>query len=548
MKKLSIIETFSGIGCQRRGIENTNLFKTNVVATSDIDKDAIVSYASIHCGLTKELIKTYSDYPSKEQMIKELKGKHIGFNFEKNKEYDWDKLSRKKTKDLEKYWLAVYLSNNLGDICNIKTLPYADLLTYSSPCTDYSIAGKQEGSINTCNECGCKFNPFDYELEERYNCPSCKSDNIQGTRSGLLKEIERLLVTQIHNNTQPKYLLLENVPALVSKKFKPDFDAWCRRLENLGYNNYYQLINGKECGVPQNRLRIFMLSIRKDIDNGKFEFPKPFDNGLRLKDVLEDDVDGKYYLSKQVQDRFQVTDETFTKNIIGTTKPEFRTIGQRDLVYQENSIMGALIATDYKQPKQIIETNRCIQSGNLTGGKWDKIYESARRYYSTEGVSPTLHTCGGGNTETKIIEDQTYVDNISDKYSFAKRKAQQMLNENGKLPEMFNPYNNYEVTDYAPTQTACCDRSASTATVLKKDGTGFIRKLTPKECWKLMGLTFEDCNKARNLGVADCNLYKQAGNGIITNCVELIMEHLYKAQYNNTYICTDENFTQPQVD
>ena len=149
--------------------------------------------------------------------------------------------------------------------------------------------------------------------------------------------------------------------------------------------------------------------------------------------------------------------------------------------------MGALVATDYKQPKQIIETNRCIQTGSLNGGKWDKIYESARRYYSTEGISPTLHTCGGGNTETKIIEDQI-------------------------------------------------------------DSRGFLRKLTPSECWKLMGLTFEDCGKSRNLGVADCNLYKQAGNGIITDCVKLITEHLYKAQYNKNYICTDENFTQPQMD
>ena len=69
-----------------------------------------------------------------------------------------------------------------------------------------------------------------------------------------------------------------------------------------------------------------------------------------------------------------------------------------------------------------------------------------------------------------------------------------------------------------------------------------IRKLTPRECWRLMGLTSEDCDKAANVGVADCNLYKQAGNGIVTNCVELLAEHLYKAQYKNTYKCTDENF------
>ena len=75
-----------------------------------------------------------------------------------------------------------------------------------------------------------------------------------------------------------------------------------------------------------------------------------------------------------------------------------------------------------------------------------------------------------------------------------------------------------------------------------------IRKLTPKECWKLMGLTFEDCEKAANIGVVDTHLYKQAGNGIITNCVELLAEHLYKSQYDNTYVCSDENFRNPQAE
>ena len=74
-----------------------------------------------------------------------------------------------------------------------------------------------------------------------------------------------------------------------------------------------------------------------------------------------------------------------------------------------------------------------------------------------------------------------------------------------------------------------------------------VRKLTPTECWKLMGLTKEDIEKAKAVGVSDSQLYKQAGNGIVTNCVELLAEHLYKAQYDNTYKCTDENFTQPQL-
>ena len=76
--------------------------------------------------------------------------------------------------------------------------------------------------------------------------------------------------------------------------------------------------------------------------------------------------------------------------------------------------------------------------------------------------------------------------------------------------------------------------------VLKTKKQYRIRKLTPRECFVLMGLTFEDCDKARNIGISDTHLYRQAGNGIVTNCCQLLAEHLYKAQYDNTYICTDE--------
>lgn len=98
MEDLKVVTLFSGIGCQERGIENTGLFNIETVATSDIDKDAIVSYASIHCGLTPELINTYNQYPRREDMVKELTDKNIGYDFMKNKPYDWNKVERKKTK------------------------------------------------------------------------------------------------------------------------------------------------------------------------------------------------------------------------------------------------------------------------------------------------------------------------------------------------------------------------------------------------------------------------------------------------------------------
>ena len=263
-----MISLFSGLGMQERGVEMTNLFDIDVVATSDIDTNAIIGYAAIHNGLTNELIEGFTEYPSREEMATWLKNHNIGYDPMKNKHYDWHKKITHKKKDIEKAWLACQLSNNVGDISKVESLPYCDLLTWSSPCVDISIAGKIRG--------------FSQDSE---------------TRSSLLWQVIRLLNNYKERNELPKYLLFENVKNIVSKKFINDFNEVVGCLDDIGYNSYWQILNGKECGVPQNRERVFMLSIRKDIDNKKFEFPTPFDNGLRLKDILIKDVPEQYYIN-----------------------------------------------------------------------------------------------------------------------------------------------------------------------------------------------------------------------------------------------------------
>lgn len=489
---LKVVELCSGIGAQIKGINNTNLFDSEIIATADLDKEVIVSYAAIHCGLTNEMINKYDKYPSKNEMVKQLNEKRLGYDFKRDKSYNWEKLSKKKdkTKGIEKYWLADHISNNMGDIMQIKELLDCDMLTYSTPCTDLSIAGKQEGLKYTCQDCSKKYDPSKLNVKTRYKCPYCGSNNIKSTRSGLLYEVERLLVKSNENNNLPKFLLMENVDALVSKKYIDSFNDWIDRLDNLGYNSYFQVINAKNTGIPQNRNRIFCISILKEIDTGKFEFPKPFDNGLRLKDFLEEDNEilDKYFLSDEIQKRLQIIDPQFKKNIIGTTKPEFRTIGQRDLVYQKDSIIGALIATDYKQPKQILDTtNETIHIADLCSERFQRMHEQSRRVYSENGISPTMHTCGGGNTEPKVGR------------------------KNLKI----------------------------------------VRKLTPKEAHRLMGFDDVDFDRCKAVGMSDTQGYKQSGNSIVTTVISLLIEHLYKAQYNNTYICTDEkmiNFTKQQVE
>ena len=489
---LKVIELCSGIGAQIRGINNTNLFDAEVVATADLDKEVVVSYAAIHCGLTNEMINGYNNYPSKDEMVNELSKKRLGYNLKKDEPYDWQKLSKKKdkTKGIEKYWLADYISHNLGDMMQIKELPDCDMLTYSTPCTDLSIAGKQEGLKWTCQDCGMEYDPSKLNVDTRYKCPCCGSNNIKSTRSGLLYEVERLLVKANENNNLPKYLLMENVDALVSKKYIDSFNDWIDRLDNLGYNSYFQTINAKNTGIPQNRNRIFCVSILKEIDTEQFKFPQPFDNGIRLKDLLEtdDEVLDKYFLSDEVQRRLQITDPKFEKNIVGTTKPEFRTIGQRDLVYQKDSIMSALIATDYKQPKQILDTtNEPIHIADLCSEKFQRMHEQSQRIYSEDGIAPAMHTCGGGNTEPKV----------------------------------------------------------------ERDNLRIVRKLTPKEAHRLMGFDDEDFERCKAVGMSDTQGYKQSGNSIVTTAISLLIEHLYKAQYDDTYICIDEkmiNFINPQAD
>lgn len=461
-EKLTANILFSGIGCQERGFQNSNLFNLEVLNTSDICKESVLSYAAIHCGLTNEMVENYPDYPSREEMAKELTEINLGYKPEKDKYFDWAKLVKRKNKDLEKYWLANKLSHNLGDISKIEELPYADLWTCSFPCCDVSISGKMKG-----------LNPD------------------SSTRSSLLWENIRLLKKARDNNISPKYIMFENVENLVSKRFIADFNNLLEVLDELGFNSYWKVLNAKECGIPQNRERVFVICIRKDIDKHTFGFPSPFDNGLRLKDILEEVVDEKYYLSDDKVEKFKKNFDIVQFNTSKVSNREYK-IGN---VYN---------------PK--------YTGGNYAGNVYDK-----------RGISPTLLQMQGGGRQPHIITSKGAIG-------------------------IDKSINNTQMIEYANCITARKDRgisnrkSESTA-IMETQNDIRIRKLTARECYKLMGLTFKDCDKAAEIGVANTHLYKQAGNGIVTNCCELIAEHLYKAQYDNTYVCTDEkmiNFTNPQ--
>lgn len=256
--KPKLFESFAGIGCQRMAFDRLGIDYESV-GISEIDKYAVISYASVHCGLGEEIGK----------LQKEIKREILEKAKENGAKKKPKRLKKKVSKlsDKEKYAIANRLSKNYGDITKINgyQLPTIDVFTYSFPCTDLSKAGKQKG--------------------------------LNATRSGLVYEVLRILqeLKDLHN--LPSVLIMENVVDLVQTKFIREFNEIQLELEGLGYSNYIETMNAKGFGVAQNRDRIFMVSILGDY---YYEFPKPIKLEKRLKDYLESEVDEKYILSKDL--------------------------------------------------------------------------------------------------------------------------------------------------------------------------------------------------------------------------------------------------------
>lgn len=150
------------------------------------------------------------------------------------------------------------------------------------------------GAAWTCKNCGHTYNPLEAHYTERDKCPNCGSTKIEKTRSSLLVEWLRFL-----REKKPRFAIYENVKNIVGARFRPTFDLFVKELEDYGYNVHWQVLNAKNYGIPQNRERVYCVIIRKDLDNGKFKFPEPIPLKHTLADMLETDVDEKYYLSDE---------------------------------------------------------------------------------------------------------------------------------------------------------------------------------------------------------------------------------------------------------
>lgn len=331
-----------------------------------------------------------------------------------------------------------------------------DLITHGSPCQDFSIAGRQAGG-----------------------------DLGSGTRSSLMYETIRIV-----GKVRPRYVLWENVKNILSKKHKHNFDSYIETMNILGYNSYYRVLDAKDYGIPQHRERVYTVSIRKDIDNGNFVFPEPIELKLRLNDILEDEVDEKYYLN----------DERIKKIMDSNFMQEKKIIQEK---------------RDWKDPK-------CIRIGGIFDT--DKSKHQAGSIYDKEGLCPTLDIMQGGwrqpsvmikNATKKGYDEAIEGDSVNLQYpnSSTRRgrvehQVSQTLMANDSMGVVINPLkdkscygwhfeqNVYDVRGIARSLKAGGGSGNIPKAILSDTDTESIkvnsdfriRKLTPKECWRLMRL------------------------------------------------------------
>ena len=367
-----------------------------------------------------------------------------------------------------------WADRNVGDMTKAdwSAVGEIDLLTYSTPCTDISNAGRQAGA-----------------------------EKDSGTRSSIIWHTEKAIRT-----LRPKYLLMENVANFVSKAHIGTFKAWMALVESLGYNNFAKVLNATEFGCPQNRERIFVVSIRKDISD-KFYFPQPIKLEKRFKDVLESNVDEKYYLSNALISSLSSDNKGF-KAMKPSTPPHtgvascltarMHKMGRSDnYIMETNKPICLNSKVDGKQPSvqdriysiegcavaitsgwlQNIAEPQVMQVGNIVDDTNIGFKNPQRgRIYSADGLSPALNCCKGGGLEPKIVEGEIPSNNLLE---------------------------------------------------LVQAGLVRIRKITPREAFRLMDIEEEYIDVLMSCGVANTGMYQLAGNSIVVGCLYHIFRKMF---------------------
>lgn len=457
--------------------------------------------------------------------------------------FEWECVGRS---EIDRYAIkaceAVFpqeIGRNYGDISRIdwERVPDFDLFTYSAPCTDISSEGQQRG------------------LEEG-----------SGTRSSLLWECRKAIEIK-----RPIYLVMENVKALTQKKFLPYLKKWFALLDEYGYTSYTKVLNAKDYGVPQNRERVFVVSV---LGNEPYEFPKPFALDKRLKDVLETNDDEKYYLS----DRFI---HTMTRR----TEENKKKGNGFAFILRTGDDIAAVVKTragNQIEDNFIVEPN-IIQIGNISEEKGFSNPQCGR-VYDPNGICPTLNTMQGGGREPKIIEPKCVGYTRDSKGKVTSRHLMDVCNTihgstgSGGNTDCFvaEPFNTdkdglcrtIKAQYYKNGMANFVGKGSFKATgvieykgKILKEGDGLyvsttddlfrggldgvsrtlkanvhdagvvqdyrIRKLTERECFRLMGVSDSDIDKIQSAGISKTQQYKMAGNSIVVD----VLYHIFRKMF-----------------
>lgn len=446
-KPIRLIECFAGYGSQALALKYLGIpFEHHRIAEWAVK--SIQAYKDMHFPNDNT---DYSCGMSFDNVIDYLFERGISADY--NKPMTREQIKRMGESKCRTVYNNIKATHNLVSVCNVtaKDLKITDtdnftyLLTYSFPCQDLSQAGLSKGM-----------------------------EKGSGTRSGLLWEIERILD---ECDELPQILLMENVPQVIGDKNRDSFRDWFCKLESLGYKSYYTIMNGKDYEIPQNRERCFMVSILGDY---YYEFPEIKPLKLILKDMLEDEVDEKYYLSDITIERI--------RNWNAQQDP-LKNIDKEKLVSPCSNARGA------GEEHSGMILIKCEQVAEIQGSGYN---EMTSRVYGSNGLSPTVRTFCGGGQEIKIAE-----------------------------PKVFDYYNKREINNKVCGNSTTNQSIGSCGVFAVQETTNSgIRKLTERECFRLMGVKDDDFERvARNQ--SQTSLYHLAGDSIITNCLMAIFKELF---------------------
>ena len=566
-KPIRLIELFAGYGSQALALKYLGV-KFEHWKICEWAVKSIQAYKDMHfTNDTKEISM------SKDEMIDYLYNKGISSNY--NEPMTKNQISRLNEKQLKTIIKNIEITHNLVNIQQVKgkdleivdTDKYEYILTYSFPCQDLSLAGKGKGMADTT------------------------------TRSGMLWEVERILNELKELNQLPQILLMENVPQVHGSDNVEHFNKWQLALERLGYKSYFQDLIATDYGIPQTRNRCFMVSILGDYS---YSFPKPIPLKLKLKDLLENEVNEKYYLSdkmikffmhnekKQKENgngfKFNVSDG----NVIAKTITTRAGCRMDDNFVYNKALKETLEQNKIKQDISFVDSyNKKIRDDGLSSTITTRISDSNNSFLliknatkkgyleATDGdgidISSRMEhhrgnvqkdkiqtlTTSGGNDRGVCVGTYQYAK--SDKFMNGKDRLQlgketsDTLQTTPKEGVVINPLKGISGKSWQFEQQVY-DENGCARTLKASEGSGNIpkivndlriRKLTPLECFRLMGVKDEDFEKVRK-NQSDSSLYHLAGDSICTNVLMAIFGELLDVNWIEKFKEIENKFIDKQ--